>query len=180
MKVSPTEISDVLVLEPKVFEDERGFFMETYNQNTFRELGIDYGFVQDNHSRSVKNVLRGLHYQLPPKAQGKLVRAVVGEIFDVALDIRENSPTLGKWVGEKLSAENKKMLWIPPGFAHGFLALSDEAEVFYKATDFYSPDCERCIFWDDSSINIDWCCPVKPIISKKDQEGRFFLEAELF
>jgi len=171
MKVTQTEIPGVLVLEPKVFTDERGFFMESYNKKTFRDLDINFDFVQDNHSRSVKNVLRGLHYQLPPKEQGKLVRVMVGEIFDVAVDIRKDSPTLGKWVGVNLSAENKKMMWIPPGFAHGFLTLSDVAEVLYKATDYYAPELERCIRWDDGVLGITWPIVEGLLVSKKDAGG---------
>ena len=155
MKVTPLAIPDVLLIEPKVFGDDRGFFFESFNQHRFNEAtGLDLQFVQDNHSKSVKNVLRGLHYQIPPKAQGKLVRAVTGEVFDVAVDLRKNSPTFGKWVGELLSAENKRQMWIPPGFAHGFLVLSDSAEFLYKTTDYYAPECERCIRWNLSLIHI--------------------------
>lgn len=157
MKVIETKIPGLLIIEPKVFGDERGFFFESYNEKVFNEAtGVSPRFVQDNHSKSVKGVLRGLHYQLPPKAQGKLVRVVQGEVFDVAVDIRKGSPTYGKWVGEVLSAENKKQLWIPPGFAHGFLTLSDTAEFLYKTTDYWSPEHERAILWNDATLNIDW------------------------
>jgi len=160
-------IPDVVLIEPRVFPDERGFFMETYKYSDFAAFGIKERFVQDNHSRSKRNVLRGLHYQKPPKAQGKLVRVVVGEIFDVAVDIRKGSPWYGKWVGMKLSAENKWMLYIPPGFAHGFCVLSDVAEVVYKATEEYSPEHDAGILWSDPEIGIRW--PVKdPIVSLKD------------
>ena len=150
MKVIATEIPDVLIVEPKVFGDDRGFFYESFNEKVWQEAtGVDAHFVQDNHSRSIKGVLRGLHYQLPPAAQGKLVRCVVGEVFDVAVDIRKSSPTFGKWVGVHLSEENKRQLWLPEGFAHGFLVLSDVAEFLYKTTDYYAPQYEHCIRWDD-------------------------------
>ena len=175
MNVKPLAIRDVLLIEPKVFGDERGFFFESFNQKAFNELtGLGVQFVQDNHSRSAKNVLRGLHYQLPPKAQGKLVRAVVGEVFDVAVDIRKDSPTFGKWVGEVLSADNKRQLWIPPGFAHGFLVLSEAAEFLYKTTDYYAPECERCIRWDDPRLEIAWPVNVSPQLSPKDFLGASF------
>ncbi|MDR0777385.1 MAG: dTDP-4-dehydrorhamnose 3,5-epimerase [Azonexus sp.] len=178
MKVRLTAIPDVLVIEPRVFGDERGFFFESFNQKAFNEaVGYDVVFVQDNHSNSMKNVLRGLHYQLPPKAQGKLVRVVQGEVFDVAVDIRKGSATFGKWVGEILSAENKKQMWIPPGFAHGFLTLSETAEFLYKTTDYYAPEMERCIRWDDPVLAIEWSCLV-PLLSNKDSEGVGFSEAE--
>ena len=157
MKATPTKIPDVWIIEPRVFGDERGFFFESYNEKAFNEAtGVSPRFVQDNHSKSVKGVLRGLHYQLPPRAQGKLVRVVQGEVFDVAVDIRKDSPTYGQWVGEVLSADNKKQLWIPPGFAHGFLTLSDTAEFLYKTTDTWSPEHERSIIWNDPTLNIDW------------------------
>ncbi|HGU4707559.1 TPA: dTDP-4-dehydrorhamnose 3,5-epimerase, partial [Escherichia coli] len=161
--------------EPKVFGDERGFFMESFNQKVFEEaVGRKVEFVQDNHSKSSKGVLRGLHYQLEPYAQGKLVRCVVGEVFDVAVDIRKSSPTFGKWVGVNLSAENKRQLWIPEGFAHGFLVLSEIAEFVYKTTNYYHPESEGCIKWDDSFLMIDW--PNKPIaISEKDKKGSSIL-----
>ncbi|MBI2307936.1 MAG: dTDP-4-dehydrorhamnose 3,5-epimerase [Rhodocyclales bacterium] len=172
MKAIPLAIPDVFLLEPRVFGDDRGFFFESYNRQAFREAtGVDPDFVQDNHSRSVKGVLRGLHYQLPPKAQGKLVRVVVGEVFDVAVDIRRGSPTFGKWVGEVLSAENKRQMWVPPGFAHGFLTLSDSAEFLYKTTDYYSPEHERCISWDDSRIEVEWPVVRPLMLSSKDATG---------
>ena len=157
MNVIETKIPGLLIIEPKVFGDERGFFFESFNEQVFNAAtGNTLLFVQDNHSKSVKGVLRGLHYQLPPKAQGKLVRVVQGEVFDVAVDIRKDSPTYGQWVGEILSADNKKQLWIPPGFAHGFLTLSDTAEFLYKTTDYWSPEHERAIIWNDTTLNIDW------------------------
>ena len=172
MKATPLAIPDVVLIEPKVFGDDRGFFYESYNRQAFKEAtGLDVDFVQDNHSRSVRNVLRGLHYQLSPKAQGKLVRAVAGEVFDVAVDIRKDSPTFGKWVGEVLSAENKKQLWIPPGFAHGFLVLSEVAEFLYKTTDYYAPECQRCILWNEPAIAVDWPLCGEPILSGKDAKG---------
>jgi len=174
MKVIQTTIPDLIVLEPKIFGDERGFFFESFNRNTFLEAtGIDAEFVQDNHSRSEKNVLRGLHYQLAPRAQGKLVRVVFGAVFDVAVDIRKDSPTFGRWVGETLSAENKKQLWIPQGFAHGFLTLTDSAEFLYKTTEYYFPDHERCIAWNEPNIGIQWPLTEEPILSTKDQQGTF-------
>jgi dTDP-4-dehydrorhamnose 3,5-epimerase len=157
MKVTETKIPGLLVIEPRVFGDERGFFFESFNEKVFAEAtGLRPQFVQDNHSKSAKGVLRGLHYQLPPKAQGKLVRVVQGEVFDVAVDIRKGSSTYGQWVGEVLSADNKKQLWIPPGFAHGFLTLSDTAEFLYKTTDYWSPENERAILWNDATLKIDW------------------------
>lgn len=173
MKVTPLAIADVLLLEPKVFADARGFFYESFNAQAFRAAsGLDVHFVQDNHSRSMRGVLRGLHYQLPPKAQGKLVRAVVGEVFDVAVDLRARSPSYGQWVGQILSAENKRQLWIPPGFAHGFLVLSAEAEFLYKTTDYYAPECERCLRWDDAGLAIDWPLDGQaPLVSAKDGQG---------
>lgn len=171
------EIPEVVLIEPKVFQDGRGFFMETYKFSDFAEFGITERFVQDNHSRSKKGVIRGLHYQNPPKAQGKLVRVVAGEIFDVAVDIRKGSPTYGKWVGERLSAENKRMLYIPPGFAHGFCVLSEEAEVVYKVTEEYAPELEAGIIWNDPEIRIAW--PIaNPIISDKDASFPFLREAK--
>jgi dTDP-4-dehydrorhamnose 3,5-epimerase len=169
MKVTPTAIPDVLVIEPKVFGDERGFFFESFNRQAFRvATGLYVDFVQDNHSKSAKNVLRGLHYQLHPKTQGKLVRVVQGAVFDVAVDLRKGSKTFGRWVGETLSAENRKQVWIPPGFAHGFLTLSDTAEFLYKTTDYYAPECERCIRWDDPDIGIAWQLDRAPSLSAKD------------
>ena len=173
MKVTPLAIADVLLIEPRVFGDERGFFYESFNQQRFNEAtGLNHDFVQDNHSKSAKGVLRGLHYQLPPKAQGKLVRVVAGEVFDVAVDIRKYSPTFGKWVGEKLSADNKRQLWIPPGLAHGFLVLSDSAEFLYKTTDYYAPEQERCIRWDDPDLAIEWPIEGEPVLSAKDALGK--------
>ncbi|EHL6266945.1 MULTISPECIES: dTDP-4-dehydrorhamnose 3,5-epimerase [Enterobacteriaceae] len=169
MNVIKTEIPDVLIFEPKVFGDERGFFFESFNQKVFEEaVGRKVEFVQDNHSKSCKGVLRGLHYQLEPYAQGKLVRCVVGEVFDVAVDIRKSSPTFGKWVGVNLSAENKRQLWIPEGFAHGFLVLSETAEFVYKTTQYYHPECERGIRWDDENIGVDWPLSTDLILSFKD------------
>ncbi len=181
MKATPLAIPDVILLEPKVFGDERGFFFESYNQKAFEEVtGLSPAFVQDNHSKSTKGVLRGLHYQLPPKAQGKLVRVVQGEVFDVAVDIRSSSPTFGQWVAELLSEENKRQMWIPEGFAHGFLTLSDTAEFLYKTTDYYAPEHERCILWNDPTIGIEWPIGGNPQLSAKDQLGLPLDEAELF
>ncbi len=173
MKATPTAIPDVIVFEPKVFGDDRGFFFESFRLDVFNEaVGRTVTFVQDNHSKSSRNVLRGLHCQLPPREQGKLVRVVQGEVFDVAVDIREGSATHGKWVAEILNAENKKQLWIPPGFAHGFVTLSDTAEFLYKTTDYYAPELERSIRWDDPTLAIDW--PVKvPLLSGKDLAAPF-------
>jgi len=172
MKVIPLAIPDIILFEPRVFGDDRGFFFESFNQKTFEEIvGIATTFVQDNHSKSTKGVLRGLHYQLHPKAQGKLIRAIQGEIFDVVVDIRKDSPTFGQWLGEVLSADNKKQLWIPLGFAHGFLTLSETAEILYKATDFYAPEYERCIAWNDPDIGIEWPLQSEPITSERDQCG---------
>ncbi|WOB82034.1 dTDP-4-dehydrorhamnose 3,5-epimerase [Providencia sp. PROV114] len=174
MKIIPTEIPDVLIIEPKVFEDKRGFFFESFNQKQFDEaVGYPVTFVQDNHSKSIKGVLRGLHYQEEPYAQGKLVRCIAGEVFDVAVDIRENSPTFGKWVGVNLSAENKRQLWIPEGFAHGFLVLSETAEFNYKTTNYYNPNSEKCIKWNDDNLNINWLVQ-NVIISEKDRNGTHF------
>ena len=180
MKVTPLSIPDVLLIEPQVFGDDRGFFFESFNQNKFDEaIKQKINFVQDNHSKSVKGVLRGLHYQLSPKAQGKLVRVIQGEVFDVAVDLRQSSPTFGKWVGEILSADNKKQMWIPEGFAHGFLTLSDTAEFLYKTTDFYSKDHEEAIQWNDKTIGIDW--PMKDVLlSSKDNAAVSFKEAKYF
>lgn len=175
MKATRLEIPDVILFEPKVFGDERGFFYESFNQQTFNQLtGLNVQFVQDNHSKSQKGVLRGLHYQLPPKAQGKLVRVVQGEVFDVAVDIRKDSPTFGQWVSAILSAENKQQLWIPEGFAHGFLTLSETAEFLYKTTDYYAPEMERCIIWNDERIGIDWPLEEYPSLSSKDMLGVTF------
>lgn len=182
MKATPLSIPDVLLIEPKVYGDERGFFYESFNQRDFNEvLGRPINFVQDNHSRSQRGVLRGLHYQLPPHSQGKLVRVVHGEIFDVSVDIRKNSSTFGKWVGVLLSSENKKQIWIPPGFAHGFVTLSESAEVLYKATDYYMPASERCIAWNDPSLAIDWPQGIAHLIlSSKDRQGMELKLAQLF
>ncbi len=172
MKVTSTKLGGVLLIEPRVFGDDRGFFFESFNQRVFDEmLGGRVEFVQDNHSKSARNVLRGLHYQVSPKAQGKLVRVVRGEVFDVVVDLRVGSPTFGQWVGEVLSADNKKQLWIPPGFAHGFLTLSDSAEFLYKTTDYYSPEHERCIRWDDPDIGVEWPLSAPPLVSGKDALG---------
>lgn len=180
MKATQTKIPEVLILEPAVYGDERGFFFESFNQRSYKEAtDTDCCFVQDNHSRSVKNVLRGLHYQIK-QPQGKLVRVVQGEVFDVAVDVRKKSSTFGQWVGERLSAENKKMLWIPPGFAHGFVVLSDTAEFLYKTTDYYAPEHERCIIWNDPQLDIDWCNIVDPFLSEKDKQGEYLKDAELF
>jgi dTDP-4-dehydrorhamnose 3,5-epimerase len=177
MKVTPLAIPDVLLIEPQVFEDERGFFFESFNQGKFEEaIGKKINFVQDNHSRSVKGVLRGLHYQLSPNAQAKLVRVIQGEVFDVAVDIRKSSSTFGKWVGEIISAENKKQIWIPKGFAHGFLTLSDTAEFLYKVTNYYSADDERAILWDDEVIDIQW--PLENVhLSPKDKFAKSLKES---
>jgi len=174
MKVTPLKIPDVKLIEPDVFEDERGFFYESFNQQKFNEaIGENITFVQDNHSKSSKGVLRGLHYQEAPFAQGKLVRVVVGEVFDVAVDIRKDSLTYGQWVSEILSAENKKQLWIPEGFAHGFLTLSNQAEVVYKTTSFYNQESDRTIRFDDITINISWP-RMRYVLSEKDLNGSFF------
>ncbi|TDR31569.1 dTDP-4-dehydrorhamnose 3,5-epimerase [Hydromonas duriensis] len=181
MNVIQTEIPDVLIIEPKVFADDRGFFMESFNQQRFNEIvGREVNFVQDNHSRSSKGVLRGLHYQLAPKAQGKLVRVTQGEVFDVAVDMRRNSPTFGKWTGVILSGENKRQFWIPEGFAHGFYVLSETADFLYKTTNFYSPAHEHSIKWDDPSIDIDWGLSCVPIVSIKDLQGTAFHKAIFF
>ena len=180
MRFIPTAIPDVIVIEPRIFADERGFFMESYQKNQCLNAGINADFVQDNHSKSHFGTLRGLHYQIQ-QPQGKLMRVVAGEIYDVAVDLRKYSYTFGKWVGDYLSAENKKMLWIPPGFAHGFYVTSPDAEVIYKTTDYYAPQWERAILWNDPALNIDW--PIKgdtPILSPKDQQGQLLSEAEVF
>lgn len=180
MRFIPTTIPDVILVEPKVFADERGFFLESYQKQRFAEAGIPFDFVQDNHSKSQQGVLRGLHYQIQ-QPQGKLVRVIAGEIFDVAVDIRKSSPTFGKWVGDYLSAENKKMLWVPAGFAHGFLVTSPTAEVLYKTTDYFAPQWERSIIWNDPIINIDWPIQGKtPTLSPKDTNGKLLAETEVF
>lgn len=180
MNVIKTAIPDVLIFEPKVFGDERGFFFESFNHKLFEEaVGYPVTFVQDNHSKSSKGVLRGLHYQLPPHAQGKLVRCVVGEVFDVAVDIRKSSPTIGKWVGVHLSEENKRQLWIPEGFAHGFMTLSETAEFLYKTTNYYHPQSDRSILWNDKNLSINWPSN-ETILSKKDEVAVMFYDAECF
>lgn len=180
MKATRLAIPDVVLIEPKVFGDERGFFFESFNQKSFEEaIGYSINFVQDNHSRSAAGVLRGLHYQIK-NPQGKLVRVVEGEVFDVAVDIRKNSPTFGQWVGELLSAQNKKQLWVPEGFAHGFVVLSESAEFLYKTTDYYAPAHERCIAWNDPDLGIDWPVKSMPTLSAKDATGVPLKEAEVF
>ncbi|WP_312245558.1 dTDP-4-dehydrorhamnose 3,5-epimerase [Stutzerimonas nitrititolerans] len=180
MKSTRLAIPDVVLFEPRVFGDERGFFYESFNQRQFEEaIGRTATFVQDNHSRSAKNVLRGLHYQIQ-QPQGKLVRVVQGEVFDVAVDIRRSSPTFGQWVGAHLSADNRHQLWVPEGFAHGFVVLSDTAEFLYKTTDYYAPEYERCIAWDDSDLAIDWPMDQAPALSAKDAQGRALGDAEVF
>jgi dTDP-4-dehydrorhamnose 3,5-epimerase len=179
LKKIPTLLPGVFALEPRVFGDERGFFFESYNQQIMAEVGITENFVQDNHSCSSRNVLRGLHYQLK-HPQGKLVRVVEGEILDVAVDMRRNSSTFGGWEAVRLSGENKRMLWIPAGFAHGFRVLSEKAHVLYKATDFYAPAHERTVFWNDATLKIDWELDVEPTVSAKDQRGVAFRDAESF
>lgn len=178
MNVIPTVIPEVLIIEPKVFNDERGFFYESYNQRAFRQAtGLDVHFVQDNHSRSAKGVLRGLHYQIQ-QPQGKLVRCTLGEVFDVAVDLRKGSQSFGQWVGEILSSENRRMLWIPEGFAHGFLVISEVAEFLYKTTDYYAPAYERCILWNDPDLGVEWPLGEAPILSAKDAVGTLFRETE--
>ena len=181
MKVTPLNIADVLLIEPQVFEDTRGLFFESFNQDEFEKIiGRKINFLQDNHSQSFKGVLRGLHYQLPPKAQGKLVRVIRGEIYDVVVDARKASPTYGQWAGEILSAENKKQIWIPEGFAHGFITLSDVSEVLYKATNFYSPAHEQCLIWNDAEVNIKWPSNSNLIFSDKDLKCKSLSELILF
>lgn len=181
MIIKSTKIADVKIIEPKVFGDERGYFFESFNQSLFEEaVGRSVQFVQDNHSKSAIGVLRGLHYQLAPHAQGKLVRVVQGEVFDVAVDIRRASPTFGNWVGEVLSADNKKQLWVPEGFAHGFLTLSETAEFLYKTTNYYAPESERSIRWDDPEIAINWPSGLTPIVSAKDKIAGLLTSNELF
>jgi dTDP-4-dehydrorhamnose 3,5-epimerase len=180
MKVIPTDIPDVLIIEPQVYGDDRGFFFESFNENTFREkTGVNVNFVQDNHSMSLKNVLRGLHYQIQ-NPQGKFVRVVVGSVFDVAVDVRKSSATFGQWVGCLLSAENKRLFWVPEGFAHGFVVLSDTAEFLYKTTNYYYPQYERTILWNDPDLAINWSIDTAPILSAKDQVGQPFKSAEVF
>ncbi|MDG9856357.1 dTDP-4-dehydrorhamnose 3,5-epimerase [Pseudomonas nitroreducens] len=180
MKATPLCIPEVILFEPKVFGDERGFFFESFNLQQFEEaIGRPVEFVQDNHSRSAKGVLRGLHYQIK-QTQGKLVRVTAGEVFDVAVDIRKSSPNFGKWVGAYLSAENKRQLWVPEGFAHGFLVLSEHAEFLYKTTDYYAPEYERCIRWNDADLNIDWPLEITPILSPKDLAGTPLYDSDHF
>jgi dTDP-4-dehydrorhamnose 3,5-epimerase len=180
MKIIPTTIPDLLILEPKVFGDQRGFFFESFNERAWRKLtGLDIRFVQHNHSRSEGGVLRGLHYQIQ-QPQGKLVRVTVGEVFDVALDIRKSSPTFGHWFGTLLSAENKLQMWVPAGFAHGFCVTSESAEFLYLTTDYWAPEHERCIAWNDSDLKINWPLVAEPKVSAKDSEGRAFRDADLF
>jgi dTDP-4-dehydrorhamnose 3,5-epimerase len=179
LQLIPTTLKDVLILEPKVFGDERGFFLEAYNEATFKALGLPTHFMQDNHSGSRKGVLRGLHYQLK-QPQGKLVRALRGEIFDAAVDLRRDSPQFGRWFGLVLSAENKRQLWIPPGYAHGFLVLSEFAEVSYKATELYAPAYERSVLWNDPAIGIEWPLEGEPTLSEKDRAGALLADAETY
>ena len=179
MNVTPAASPDVLIIEPKIFVDARGFFLESWNERAFREAGIKAHFVQDNHSRSARNAVRGLHYQIK-QPQGKLVRVTAGEVIDVVVDIRRSSPTFGKWVGTKLSGENKLMMWIPPGFAHGFAVLSEYAEFLYKTTDYYSPEYERTILWNDPNLAISWQVSGEPLLSEKDRAGTPFKQAEVF
>lgn len=180
MQVLTTDIPDVLIIEPKVYGDDRGFFYESFNQKAFEQTtGLHVNFVQDNHSKSSQGVLRGLHYQIK-QPQGKLVRVVAGEVFDVAVDIRKGSKTYGKWVGEILSAENKRQLWVPEGFAHGFLVLSESAEFLYKTTDYYAPEHERCILWNDPDLRVEWPFEGEPALSGKDRSGVAFAVAEVF
>ncbi len=181
MRITPLSIPDVLLIEPHVFEDSRGFFFESFRTDTFRkETSLNVSFVQDNHSKSSQGVLRGLHYQLPPHAQGKLTRVIQGEVLDVAVDIRESSPTYGQYIAEILSSHNKKQLYIPEGFAHGFLTLSETSEYLYKATDFYCPRSERCIMWNDATLNIEWPKGLKIELSSKDLLGQSFESSPLF
>jgi dTDP-4-dehydrorhamnose 3,5-epimerase len=180
VKVTPTAIADVLLIEPRVFGDARGFFFESFNQKAFEQaVGRPARFVQDNHSSSVRGVLRGLHYQIR-QPQGKLVRVISGEVYDVAVDLRQGSPTFGRWVGEVLSEDNKRLLWLPPGFAHGFLVLSAMADFLYLATDFYAPEHERTIAWNDPELNISWPLQAEPVLSDKDRGAKSFREAEVY
>ncbi|MDG2616830.1 dTDP-4-dehydrorhamnose 3,5-epimerase [Thermoleptolyngbya sichuanensis XZ-Cy5] len=180
MQITQAEISDVLILEPRLFGDSRGFFYESFNQKVFGDkTGVDAQFVQDNHSRSMQNVLRGLHYQIQ-QPQGKLVRVIQGAIFDVAVDLRRQSPTFAQWVGWEISAENRRQIWVPPGFAHGFVVLSEAAEVLYKTTDYYAPQHERCIRWDDPDLAIAWPLQSSPILSAKDEAGQLLRIAEVY
>jgi dTDP-4-dehydrorhamnose 3,5-epimerase len=181
MEFKSLAIPDVWLITPRVFGDDRGFFYESFNGRAFKEaVGYLPNFVQDNHSNSARGVLRGLHYQMPPHAQGKLVRVTAGEVFDVAVDIRRSSPTFGQWVGERLSAQNHRQLWIPPGFAHAFITLSESAEFLYKTTDFYAPQSERAIVWNDPDIGIDWPFNGEPLLSGKDKNAAWFANAQVF
>ncbi|HVE49127.1 MAG TPA: dTDP-4-dehydrorhamnose 3,5-epimerase [Casimicrobiaceae bacterium] len=179
MKVTPTDIPDVKIVEPRVFGDARGFFFESWNERALGSAGIDATFVQDNHSRSQRGVLRGLHYQVE-HAQGKLVRVVSGEVFDVAVDLRRRSPTFGRWVGVMLSADNKRMLWMPPGFAHGFLVVSETADFLYKATDYYHPEHERTLVWNDPDVNVRWPVAGEPTLAAKDKAGTRFADCAVY
>ena len=179
MNIIETSIPDLKIFEPKVFGDERGFFIETFRQSQFEDLGLNMQFVQDNHSASSKGVLRGLHYQIK-KPQGKLVRVISGEVYDVAVDLRKSSPTFGQHVGVHLSADNKRIFWVPPGFAHGFVVLSDMAEFVYKCTEYYAPEHDRSLLWNDPALNIDWHIDIEPELSEKDKEGKLLKDAEVF
>ena len=181
MQITPTKIPEVLLIKPVVFEDERGFFLETYQKQKMKAGGIGYEFVQDNHSRSQKGTLRGLHYQIE-NAQGKLVRVTIGTVLDVAVDLRKSSPTFGQWVGAILSDQNKYQLWVPPGFAHGFYVLSEYADFLYKVTDIYNPQAEHCLLWNDPTVAVDWQIPEgeTPILSPKDEKGRLLNDVEVF
>jgi dTDP-4-dehydrorhamnose 3,5-epimerase len=179
MKIEATQIPGVLIVEPDIFGDDRGFFLESFNEREMRNIGIDVHFVQDNHSRSQRNVLRGLHYQIS-QPQGKLVRVVSGKVFDVAVDLRRDSPAFGKWVGVELSAENKRIFWLPPGMAHGFVVLSDSADFLYKATEYYAPKSERTILWNDPDLGIEWPLAGQPILSAKDAAATTFKAAEVY
>lgn len=180
MQAIQTAIPEVLIIAPKVFGDSRGFFFESFNARSFRALtGLDVSFVQDNHSRSAKGVLRGLHYQIR-QPQGKLVRVTRGSVFDVAVDLRRNSPNFGKWVGVELSEDNHRQLWVPPGFGHGFVVLSESADFLYKTTDYYAPEHERCVIWNDPTIGIDWPLDGEPLLSAKDRDGKPLASAEVF
>ncbi len=180
MKIKETSLPGVLLIEPTVFGDDRGYFYESFNEKKFAELtGLHLNFVQDNHSKSAKNVLRGMHYQIQ-QSQGKLVRVIAGEVFDVAVDLRKNSPTFGQWTGAYLSAENRLQMWIPEGFAHGFVVTSESAEFLYKTTDFWAPQYERCLQWNDPSVGIEWPLSAVPLLSTKDQVGKLLADAEVF
>ena len=179
MNILPTELPEVLLLEPKVFGDARGFFLESWNRKTFSGLGLDLDFLQDNHSRSAQGVLRGLHYQLH-RPQGKLVRVTSGAVYDVAIDLRRSSPNFGLWTGHELSSENQRMLWVPPGFGHGFLVLSDTADFLYKTTEYYAPEHERCVLWNDPALGIPWPLSGEPALSAKDKVGSLLKDAEVY